>query len=124
MEKVIELNGKTLKMRCTALTPITYAELPVDKGEERGDFMRDVQELGKALNEKKNSLNYQEMKRFLRLSWLLLHDAGEDVGKDWRAMLSQWDSLTDPYVLFGETIKFLSESMQTTSVPGKKAEQQ
>ena len=112
MDKKITLGGKERIIRNNALLPRKYRHI------FGRDLIADMNALVKAF--KKSGGDEFNTEVLENLTWLMLREAGEDVGSSVDEWLSTLDSAVEIYQLLPEVIELWGAGINTTSMPKKK----
>lgn len=112
MDKKVTIGGREQTLRNNALLPRKY----------RHFFGRDLISDMNALVKKFKASNGEEFNTEVleNLTWLMLREAGEEVGANPDEWLASLDSAVEVYELLPEVIELWGAGVQTTSVPKKK----
>lgn len=127
IEKTINIEGKDITFRSSALLPKLY------RFYLGRDMIQDMQHLikgWKALNALPEETTEEERDRarldlldyeaFTNVAWIMMKHAGEDVGKDPDEWLTNWDGAFSIYQVFPTVMELWAANNQTTAVPKKK----
>lgn len=110
MDKIIKIGGRDMTLRANALLPRKY------RYAFGRDLITDMRELVDAHNNN-TELNYE---LFENLTWLMLREGGNDVGKtpdDWLVTI---DDMFEVYNVLPDVIELWSKNQITTAKPKKK----
>lgn len=125
MEKTIEINGKKMKMRASALLPRLY------RGYFGKDMICDMRKLQKAYTAASESKETDEEKQDAQLSvtdltlfenvaWLMLKHGGEKVGGSPEEWLDEMDGVFSVYEILPQILDMWNINNATTSESKKK----
>lgn len=123
LEKRVTINGQEMKMRTSALIPRLY------RGHFGRDMIADMRSLISAYREREKAeaegkdeseLPTPNLEVFENAAWLMLHYAGEDVGKSPEEWLESIDGVFDVYSALPTVLELWHAENATTSVPRKK----
>lgn len=127
IEKTVELDGKTVKLRSSALLPKLYRH---DFGR---DMVKDMRQLTKAYQKVKNlpkdateeeredaQYSVLDLDIFANVSWLMLKYAGEKVGSSPDEWLESLNGAFSIYEILPAVLELWAKNNKTTSVPRKK----
>lgn len=125
MEKTIEINGRGMKMRASALLPRLY------RGYFGRDMICDMRKLQKAYTAATESKETDEEKQDAQLSvtdltlfenvaWLMLKHGGEKVGGSPEEWLDELDGVFSVYEILPQILDMWNINNATTSKPKKK----
>jgi hypothetical protein len=125
MEKTIEINGRGMKMRASALLPRLY------RGYFGRDMICDMRKLQKAYTAAAESKETDEEKQDAQLSvtdltlfenvaWLMLKHGGEKVGDSPEEWLDNLDGVFSVYEILPQILDMWNINNMTTSKPKKK----
>lgn len=133
MEKTIEINGRGMKMRASALLPRLY------RGYFGRDMICDMRKLQKAYTaaeksietdgktdeevdaEKKDAqLSVTDLTIFENVAWLMLKHGGEKVGGSPEEWLDNLDGVFSVYEILPQILDMWNINNMTTSKPKKK----
>ena len=125
MEKTIEINGRGMRMRASALLPRLY------RGYFGRDMIFDMRKLQKAYTAAAESKETDEEKQDAQLSvtdltlfenvaWLMLKHGGEKVGGSPEEWLDNLDGVFSVYEILPQILDMWNINNMTTSKPKKK----
>lgn len=125
MEKTIEINGRGMKMRASALLPRLY------RGYFGRDMICDMRKLQKAYTSAAESKETDEEKQDAQLSvtdltlfenvaWLMLKHGGGKVGDSPEEWLDNLDGVFSVYEILPQILDMWNINNMTTSKPKKK----
>ena len=127
IEKTINVEGKDITFRSSALLPKLY-RFYIGR-----DMVQDMQHLVKAwkkFNElpeeatederQAAQLDMLDLEIFGNVAWIMMKHAGEDVGKDPDEWLENLDGAFSIYQVFPTVMELWAANNKTTAVPKKK----
>lgn len=118
IEKTVEIDGKTYRLRSSALIPKLY------RAKFGEDMVSDMRQLAKAYRETQGDpdkmLSVFDLEVFERAAWIMLKHAGEDVGDDIDEWLDGLDGVFSVYEALPTILELWNWNNKTTSVPKKK----
>lgn len=111
MQKIIDLEGKEVKLVANALLPRLYrfhfgTDILMDLQKFQNDYKKDPQ-----------TVDFTPMEN---LAWLMLKEGGEDVGETPEEWLRTLDDLTSVYALAGAALALWEQSQKAVAKPKKK----
>lgn len=117
MERIVNIDGKELKMRASALVPKLY------RFHFGRDIIQDMKDLAEAY--KKNQADgtpfeLKDLGVFENVAWLFLKLGGEDVGTTADEWLDSLDSVFSVYEVMPTILELWSGNLVQTSKPKKK----
>ena len=112
MDRNVTIDGKSCVLRSNALLPRKY----------RHFFNRDLISDMNKLRDKYRATDGAEFDAevFENLTWLMLREAGEQVGNDPEEWLASIDDMLQVYSLLPVVVELWGASLQTTSTSKKK----
>ena len=127
MEKTVEIGGKEVRMRASALIPRLY------RFNFKRDMISDMRQLQKAFNKaislpadatdedrEDAQLSALDLTIFENVAWLMMKHAGEDVGASPDEWLDTIDGVFSVYEILPVILELWGDNQATTSVPVKK----
>ena len=127
MERTVEIGGKEVRMRASALIPRLY------RFNFKRDMISDMRQLQKAFNKAVSlpadateedredaQLSALDLTIFENVAWLMMKHAGEDVGHTPDDWLDSLDGVFSVYEIMPTILELWGDNQATTSVPVKK----
>ena len=127
MERTVEIGGKEVRMRASALIPRLY------RFNFKRDMISDMRQLQKAFNKAVSlpadateedredaQLSALDLTIFENVAWLMMKHAGEDVGSNPDDWLDSLDGVFSVYEIMPAILELWGDNQATTSVPVKK----
>lgn len=118
IEKEIKIDGRNVKLRCSALLPRLY------RAKFGRDMIADMRQLAKAYKETKGDeeamLDMANLEVFENIAWLMQKQAGGEVGQSPEEWLDSLDGVFSVYEVLPSILELWGASNKTTSVPRKK----
>lgn len=111
MQKIIDLEGKQVKLVSNALLPRLY------RFHFGTDILMDLQKFQDSYKKDPQSVDFTPMEN---LAWLMLKEGGEEVGETPEEWLRTLDDLSSVYALTGAALSLWEQSQKTTAKPKKK----
>lgn len=111
MIKRITIDGKERKLCNNALLPRRF------RNQFGKDLIVEMQKFAKAANKDPQAVNFEVLEN---LTWLMLKEAGEDVGEQPEDWLASIDDLLGFYKVMPEIAAFWESGNITTATPKKK----
>lgn len=123
MEKTVNIGGKEMRMRATALIPRLY------RFKFGRDLIADMRQLEKAhkkaseakTEEEKNEAGFSilDLTIFENIAWVMLKNAGEDIPEDPDEWLDGIDGVFSIYEVLPTILELWGANQLQTSVPKK-----
>lgn len=127
IEKAITIDGKTMKMRASALVPRLY------RAKFGRDMIRDFRQLAKAYEKARSlpedatdeereeaQLSVMDLEIFENMAWVMLKHAGEPIPETPEEWLDEMDGIFSVYEVMPTMLQLWKASEKTTSIPKKK----
>lgn len=127
IEKTINVEGKDITFRSSALLPKLY-RFYIGR-----DMIKDMQHLIKSWKKLKElpedateeerqdaQMNLLDLEIFGNVAWIMMKHAGEDVGKDPDEWLTNLDGAFSIYQVFPTVMELWAANNKTTAIPKKK----
>lgn len=111
MKKQVILCGKTCTLENNALLPRRY------RNQFGRDLIVDMQAMATNYKKDPSSFNGEVLEN---VTWLMLKEAGEDVGENPEEWLATLDNAFAVYEISGDVMGLWSKGRETTSRPKKK----
>lgn len=127
MERTVEIDGKTVRMRASALIPRLYRfkfgrDLVADMNQLRKSWKR-VQELPADADEERRQdaqLDAADLTIFENVAYLMAKNAGEPLPDTPEAWLDGMDGVFSVYEVLPVILELWGQNLATTSTPKKK----
>lgn len=115
MEKIVNIDGREMRMRASARTPRLYRFL-IGR-----DMIADMRKLQKAYAKTQEGENFDalDLTIFENAAWIMLKQGGEDVGNSPDEWLDTIDGVFDVYKVMPTLISLWQENNATTAIPKK-----
>lgn len=127
MERTINVAGKEMRMRATALIPRLYRhkfnrDMITDMRKLQRSYSKASQLPETATEEEIEDAQFSalDLTIFENMAWLMLKHAGEEVGEDPDEWLSTIDGVFSIYEVFPAMMELWQSNNVQTSVPRKK----
>jgi len=117
MDRIVEVDGKQLKMTANARIPRIY------RNTFGSDMLLDMQRLYdsyKDVLDEGASMPMEMLTIFENVAWVLLREGGEEVGDSPDDWLESLDGIFSIYEVLPQILELWSANMATTSTPKKK----
>lgn len=118
IEKTIQVEGKDMKLRCSALIPRSYRRI------FGRDMIADMDSLiaayRKHQKDKTIPIDSINLEVFENVAWLMLKSAGENVGETPEEWLDELSGIFSIYEVLPDILMLWNASKKTTSTPKKK----
>ena len=122
MKKVINVGGKELRMRASALIPRLYRyqfkrDMIQDMNRLRQNYNRCLEAKENATEEERNEamLDVIDLEIFENVAWLFMKNAGEDVGNSPDEWLDSFEGVFDVYEIMPDVLELWGEDQIQTS---------
>lgn len=117
MEKIVNIDGREMRMRASALVPRLY------RREFCRDMISDMRQLQKAYEKAAKEPDAQfsvlDLTVFENVAWVMLKHGGEDVGKSPEEWLDGIDGVFSIYEILPAVLELWGMNSATTAKPKK-----
>lgn len=111
MKKQVTLNGKSMTLENNALLPRRY------RNQFGRDLLVDMQAMTTNYKKDPSKFNGEVLEN---ITWLMLKEAGENVGENPEEWLATLDNTFAVYEISGDVVELWGKGRETTSRPKKK----
>lgn len=127
MERTVNIDGKAVRMRASALIPRLYRykfgrDIVADMNTLRRNYKK-AMEAAKGGSEEEirdSQLSALDLEIFENVAWLMIRHAGEDIPDSPDEWLDGIDGVFSVYEVLPVILELWGENFKTTSVPKKK----